>query len=886
MRLANSYMRPYLLILLAFLALPAALMAAAGRQILSGHMSARVHTLAAVGRLDPATNLQLAVSLPVRDAAGLTNLLRQIQDPASPNFRHYLTPEQFADRFGASVADYEAAIAFAQAHGLTVTARHPNRLVLSVSGAARDIERAFHLTLRVYRHPTEARLFHAPDSEPSLDLAAPILHVSGLDDYARPHPQLRKSLDAGTNPVRALTGSSPNGHFIGKDFRNAYVPATTLDGTGQSIGLLQFDGYYINDITSYMATAGIAPGVVLTNVAVDGGVSTPSSGDGSLEVSLDIEMALSMAPGLSRIIVYEAPNPSPWVDLLSQMANDNLAKQLSCSWGGGPPDAASEQIFQQMAAQGQSFFNASGDSDAYTMTTPPDFPEESPNVTQVGGTTLAMSGAGSAYASETAWNRGGGVGSGGGISTTYAIPVYQRGVNMAVNQGSTTMRNLPDVAMTANNVYVQYGNGVQGWVGGTSCAAPLWAGFTALVNQQAASRSMPSVGFLNPAIYAIGSGTNYTRVFHDIATGNNFSPDSPAQFAATSGYDLCTGWGTPTGTNLIDALVSFGSRQLTILPASLPDISGPAGGPFSPPTISLWLTNAGAVSLPWSAGISAAWFTLTPANGMLPAGGTTNVVLTLTAAAANLPEAAYPATLWITNQLDGSVQGRAFTLWTFVVQNGSFETGDLTDWVVYGNTTNILVLSQAAFNSYFGADVSIVHSGTYGLFLGTPYSLGYVSQTFPSVAGKPYLLSFWLTNPSGGTPSEFLVQWNGTTLFDQTNMDPFGWTNMQFVVMATGTNSVLTFGAYNTPYEFALDDVSATLLALPQARSITVQTNATTVLWNTSANIHYQPQYTTNLAPAQWIDFGAPLLGTSDTLTVIDPSSAASQRFYRVILQP
>jgi len=131
-------------------------------------------------------------------------------------------------------------------------------------------------------------------------------------------------------------------------------------GAGQSVGLLQFDGYYSSDVqgywNSYIHTNPLYSGLTmptLTIVAVDGGVTT--SGSGNSEVCLDIEMVMSMAPGVSTIYVYEAPNPSPWVDLLSKMANDNLAKQLSCSWGGGSPDAAAEVIFQQMATQGSRF---------------------------------------------------------------------------------------------------------------------------------------------------------------------------------------------------------------------------------------------------------------------------------------------------------------------------------------------------------------------------------------------------------------------------------------------------------------------------------------------------------------------------------------------------
>src|SRR5439155_5798732 len=143
------------------------------------------------------------------------------------------------------------------------------------------------------------------------------------------------------------------------------------------------------------------------------------------------------------------------------MANDNVARQLSCSWGGSSADAAAEQIFQQMAAQGQSFFNAAGDSDAFTGAIP--FPSDSPNITQVGGTTLTT-GAGGSYSSETVWNWGRGTGSSGGISTTYSIPAWQQSVSMASNQGSTTMRNVPDVALTADNIYTAYDNGSAGAV--------------------------------------------------------------------------------------------------------------------------------------------------------------------------------------------------------------------------------------------------------------------------------------------------------------------------------------------------------------------------------------------------------------------------------------
>jgi hypothetical protein len=495
--------------------------------------------------------LKLAIGLPLRDKEALEALLKQLSDPGSPNYRRYLTPEQFTARFAPTENDYQALIDFAKANGLTPTATHSNRVVLDVEGKVADIQKTFHTTLRTYRHPREARAFYAPEVEPSVDSSVPILQISGLDNYSLPHPNstIKPSDSVGAIP---LGGSGPNGTYWGYDFRTTYAPGTTLTGAGQSLGLLQFDGFYASDITNYVQQAGL-PGVPpLTLVPVNGGVGTP--GTNSSEVSLDLEMAISMAPGLSRIYVFEAPLGTSWVDLLNSMVAFTNIQQFSCSWSDQIPgrvDPTAEQIFQQMAAQGQSFFNATGDLDAFTQGIP--FPSESPYITQVGGTTLTTTTNG-AYLAEQVWNWGGGQGSSGGVSTHYPIPSYQQGVSMAANQGSTTMRNVPDVALTADNVYVVYGNGTNATVGGTSCAAPLWAGFMALVNQQASAVGLPPGGFLNPALYAIGQTSTVVSRFHDITTGNNTWAGSPNLFFAVPGYDLCTGWGTPNGAGLIDFL--------------------------------------------------------------------------------------------------------------------------------------------------------------------------------------------------------------------------------------------------------------------------------------------------------------------------------------------
>jgi sugar lactone lactonase YvrE len=634
----------------------------AGTQVLRECVLKTVPLLQPTGRLAGTNRLNLAIGLPLRNRETLTNLLRQIYDPACPNYRHYLTPEQFAQRFGPTEKDYQAVIAFAQAKGLTVTATHPNRMLVDVNGSVAHIEKALQVTMRTYQHPRENRTFFAPDTEPSLDLAVSVLSISGLNDYSLPRPRLQAAVLANAAKSLSNAGSGPGGTFMGKDFRAAYVPDSPLDGSGQTVGLLQFDGYMASDITYYASRAGL-PSITLSNVLIDGASGLPSGGGGDLEVPLDIEMAMSMATNLSKVVVYVAPNPSPWEDLLNRMANDNLAKQLSCSWyqSGGGADPTADQIFQQMAAQGQSFFNASGDSDAFTGLI--GFPGDTPYITQVGGTTLTTTGPGGSWVSETVWNWGNGIGSGGGISTQYPIPTWQTNIDMTANQGSTTKRNTPDVALTADQVYVRAGGGDYN-VGGTSCAAPLWAGFAALVNQQAAANGKPAVGFINPLVDIIGSGANYASAFHDITTGNNTSGSSPTNFYAVSGYDLCTGWGTPAGQSLINALLD--PEGMVITPSSGFTSIGPVSGPFTITSQSLSLANIKTDSLTWTLVNTSLWLNASPSGGTLtPTEPATTVTVSLNTAASNLVVGTYSATVWFTNLNSGAGQGRQFTLSIF-----------------------------------------------------------------------------------------------------------------------------------------------------------------------------------------------------------------------------
>ena len=547
--------------------------AVTGAKLLPGHVPAVVSQLSPVSRLSADTNLYLSIGLPLRNREVLTNLLQQIYDPASTNYHHYLTPAEFTAQFGPTPAEYQAVVDFAAANGLTVAQTHPNRVLVSVTGKVANVEKAFHVKMLTYHHPTEARDFYAPDAEPTVDASLPMLSVQGLNNYARPHATLQKRP---TTLPQPSIGSGPQGGYIGQDFRNAYAPGTTLNGANQMVGLLQFDGYFVSDIQTYETLAGLT-NVPLQNVLLDGFNGQP--GFNNDEVCLDIEMVISMAPALSSVVVFEAGpfgNPN---DILSSMASSNQIKQLSSSWG-YPVDATTEQLYQQFALQGQTYLNCSGDGDAWINGAVVGGlllgSVEDANTTIVGGTTLTMNGTGASYASEKAWNWGfignynwnpdGYFGTSGGVSTDVALPIWQQGVNMTTNHGSTTFRNLPDVALTADNIFVVSSGGSQGIFGGTSAATPLWGGFMALINQQAVANNRPTIGFLAPAVYAIGKSTNYLNCFHDVTTGDNTWDLSLANFFAVPGYDLCTGWGTPNGTNLINALTSTSGVPIVYTP--------------------------------------------------------------------------------------------------------------------------------------------------------------------------------------------------------------------------------------------------------------------------------------------------------------------------------
>jgi subtilase family serine protease len=510
-------------------------------------------TASMTGPVAPQQILRPVIQLPLRNQAELTQLLHDLYDPKSRKFHQYVSVSDFTARFAPTARDYAAVVAWTKKNGLKVIATTPNRRLIAAEGTADKVSRAFHVTINNYRHPTEARTFYSPNREPStVGLNVPLLQITGLNNSVLPHPMFRHGAVA-----HLASGSGTSGEFLPSDMRAAYYGKGPLTGAGQSIGIFSFDGYLASDVQLYYSKTGMTSSVPINNVLVGGfsgactSVSSPPSStcdDG--EQVLDIVNAIGMAPGIKQILFYEGTSNT---EILNQMATDNIAKVLSSSWGWNPADAASDDpIFQEFAAQGQSFVTASGDDGELNSSTY-DFPAVDQYITQVGGTVLTTAGPGGAWSSETAWPQ-----SGGGFISGTPIPSWQQlaGLINASNQGSTTLRNSPDVAAEADfdNPTVSNGAFMTGF-GGTSFATPRWAGFLALVNQQSVANGKGTVGFLNPALYNLGVSSGYSSALHDITSGSNPPVTGDGSgFNAVPGYDLVTGWGSPAGAGLINQL--------------------------------------------------------------------------------------------------------------------------------------------------------------------------------------------------------------------------------------------------------------------------------------------------------------------------------------------
>lgn len=584
-----SFFRTTLLTAAALATLSSALLAtpAQPRTALPGHFSPLATVSTPLSRVSPALPVSLAISLPLRNQAEMQQLLSDLYDPSSARYGQFLSSADFASKFGPTQTDYKAVIAFAQSHGLKITRVYPERTLVDVSGPASAVQAAFAVSLRQYQSPNGI-VFHAPDAAPSVPaaLAGKISAVTGLDTGIKRYPQIQSVNGVGTSEsVPLAPGTGLGGALIPTDIRTAYnLNGTGLDGTGQTLAVFELDTYTSKDVLRYERNFRL-PTVPLENVLID--TTDPNfplyPGGGTAEVILDVDLQIALAPKAAKVLVYIAPNTDQGVvDCYQQIATDNRAKSISSSWAtfedqvSGTSFFGENVAFTQMALQGQSIFTSSGDSGGVNRSTnelSAGDPSGQPYVCSVGGTTLSVqkSNVNENYLSETTWNDGPGSAGGGGQSIYWPIPQYQKKAALltaAANPNaaypiSTTMRNVPDVSLNADPntgylIYVTDPNAGSGYFqyGGTSASAPLWAGFTALVNQSRAKAGKSTIGLPNIALYSFGPGganaAQYSADFHDIADGSNNIP-----FVAVKGFDNATGLGTFNGANLISDLTKF-----------------------------------------------------------------------------------------------------------------------------------------------------------------------------------------------------------------------------------------------------------------------------------------------------------------------------------------
>ncbi|MGD0345917.1 MAG: PASTA domain-containing protein [Terracidiphilus sp.] len=612
-----------------------------------------------VGRLPAAQSMRLTLVLPHRNEAELQALLKDLYDPSSPSYRKFLTVEEFTARFGPSQEDYDAVTRFAEANGLTVVGTSRNRMNVDVTGPVENVEAAFHVTMGTYQHPTENRTFFAPDREPTPDLGVQLWHIAGLDNYSTPKPNLvRRDASAALNVSSganvssnanvspgATTGTGPSASYLGSDMRAAYYvngnPSATLTGAGQSVGLFEFLGTDLADLATYYTNTGQTNNVPITLKSVDTqSTSCVEHTCDDTEQTLDMTEVLGMAPGLSSLVMYIGTGGLSGQTLddagiLNAMATASpLNAQLSSAWAWKPADPTTDDVyFEEFAAQGQTFFAASGDDGNWSHA---EFvwPADSVYVTSVGGTDLTTTGAAGPWASETGWED-----SGGGIGPDdFPIPSWQTAAAAGCAECSQTFRNGPDVAANADfTFYVcadQFACSANLY-GGTSFAASIWAGYMALVNQQAVTNCNPPLGFINPALYTIGLGVDYDVDFHDITSGGN-------TLGATIGYDLSTGWGSPNGSALINALA--GAQSATFCISASPTSVSVAQGMSGTSTITTAIAGGFASSIALSAtgqptGVTASF---NPTSIVAPGSGSSTLTLTV---ASNTATGIYPITV-------------------------------------------------------------------------------------------------------------------------------------------------------------------------------------------------------------------------------------------------
>jgi subtilase family serine protease len=576
---------------------------AAGSVTIDSDISPMVPTSEVLAHVDLSTPINSVFVLPLRDPIAAENYAIRVNTPGDPLYQQFLTPEQFGAKFGPSETDHDAVLTWAKSNGLQLGELSRSKTTLSLNGTAAQFEALLQTRINNYRAP-DGRLYYSAAIAPSIPetVAPQVRGIIGLSSYNRFAPLYRvHQARPGSRPLSA-GGTGPLGAYSASDLRTAYqiprFPEVSKFGT---VAIYEQGGFTASDVAEYEEQNKL-PAVPVKIRSVNGSNGSAKDPNIELEAVLDIDMVIGINPKVSQVLVYEDADSAfgtSLVNALTAVANDNTARTLSISYGldegvqGNAQIAAEGVLFQQLASQGITVFVAAGDRGAYGASGVGDGggpvslnvvdPGSQPFVTAVGGTAL-FTGANQVYGHEEVWNTLGektqfsnaGDGSGGGVSTVWKIPSYQlnpslkHGTSVAsANGGSAKMRNIPDVTADGSpDTGVAVFSAVNGgWlqIGGTSASAPIWAGFSSVVDSALGYVGHGRVGFLNPFLYQLvfnqenGLLINQILDINDIVDGTNGNAlllGIPGFFAGP-GYDNCSGWGSMKGGRLAaDILVA------------------------------------------------------------------------------------------------------------------------------------------------------------------------------------------------------------------------------------------------------------------------------------------------------------------------------------------
>ena len=506
-------------------------------------------TVTSVAQANP-----LDLVLKIKERVPVEELANSVMNPRSPRFQRFFTPDEIRDISGPTDADYQRLLANLRSRGFEIVAESRSHLYLTVRTDTTTVPRNFNTQVRTFG-PMTVGTTTMPSIPTDLSI---IQSVTGFDQSPKLHPHFNfaNAQIAAPNP---LTAQKNVKHGYGFD----PIYQSGITGANQDIAIATYGGFHMSDVTAFAGVSNLSPGAVYDQVVFNGKPKIDE--DAAVETELDAEFSGMMAPGAHIHIFASAENSSAGeLAMFSAILDDNRSKVVNYSWGtcedgvDSTHKADMDKVFARAVAQGVNILVASGDSGAKGCANSSkfvaDWPASSPNVVAVGGTSFSISNSG--QLSEAGWS-----GSGGGISKFYPTPNYQK----SSLSGQFNMRSFPDVSFSADQsagqqVYTSCNPsrltgackaGKPGWlgIGGTSMAAPQWAGFLALVNESRARAGKGPLGFINPILYSMSPAMK-AKVLHDVKTGNNGYPAGP-------GWDAVTGLGSMQADTMLDYLTSI-----------------------------------------------------------------------------------------------------------------------------------------------------------------------------------------------------------------------------------------------------------------------------------------------------------------------------------------